>query len=186
MYNNWINWKTDPHPIDRRMQGLGGMGSENTRFVINELVRLNGNYLEVGSFRGDSLIAAAMYNDSKCIGIDNYCQFKGAKDSCKILQQRIGDYPNIEFYKQDWRGFVPDEEINVFFYDGNHTKDETIEAVEYFSQFVNGYIVIDDIDFKGPSEALKILRRDYKVVFEVHSDTKDSPIWWNGIAVLLS
>jgi len=81
---NWVDFKTDVHPKDRRMNILSkglvkGMSTENIAFFINEIVKTiacKGVYLEVGTFNGYSLLSAALYNPStRCIGIDNFSQF---------------------------------------------------------------------------------------------------------------
>ena len=87
-YEDYLNAE---FPIDRRMSvleenGVKGMSTENIRYAINEIVRLfaaDGLYVEVGSWKGCSLMSASLYNPStECIGIDDFSQWdtKNRKD----------------------------------------------------------------------------------------------------------
>jgi len=145
----WINYKKDLNPRDRRMgvlkeKGVRGMSTENIRFLLNEIVRRfakRGTYLEVGMFRGCSLLSAALFNPSiRCIGIDNFSEFNynssGWRPSDNLnneeeLKNNLAKFPNVgnvRWYNGDYKGVIknlfaeePNLKVNIYFYDAGHS-----------------------------------------------------------------
>jgi hypothetical protein len=159
-------------PKDRRMKviedvGIEGLSSENIRFVINELVRrYAGTYLEVGSYKGCSLISAALYNEkSKCIGIDNFSEFadpatypykiimdNAAKVRCDNIKMFVGDYHDVIPQLDDFFGGL---KIDVYMYDGKHDYDSQLEGLNIIEPYLNykSIILVDDSAWPEPHRA---------------------------------
>ncbi|MCX5704222.1 MAG: hypothetical protein NT066_07020 [Candidatus Omnitrophica bacterium] len=104
---NWDDYGFDLHPKDRRMEVIekkvSGANTENIRFLINEIVKRfakSGVYLEIGTFRGSSILSAALFNTStRCIGIDDFSQFNPDGKNEIILKENLekfGNPKNIE------------------------------------------------------------------------------------------
>src|SRR5262249_29852275 len=79
-------WDGDPasadHPCDRRfrtlLEDLGGMATENKLALLNlaaSFLEPDEVYLEIGTYLGTSVVAAALGNDGAFIAVDNYSQF---------------------------------------------------------------------------------------------------------------
>jgi predicted O-methyltransferase YrrM len=209
----WNNYISDEHPIDRRMQiikknDIYGMTTENIQFLINELVSKfgkNGVYLEIGTFFGSSLLSAALFNPTtKCIGIDNFSQFKNSPQNMDILNNNLNkfDIKNIEFYNLDYQIALkklkldkPSCDITIFFYDGNHSYHHQLNALNLVLNHLSKkcIILIDDINWK-PVEisALQFLKyhRDFNSVLKIKTKTnlalekKGAITWWNGFEVI--
>ena len=122
----------------KKIRGLVGPGSCE---LLNGCVKYIDDdkcYLEVGSFQGMSLCGAAMDNNIKCYGVenfgeefkDNWDKFKPTERSNKfILNHNLKTYgsKNTKIFEQDYRTFfkgrkdVEGRKAEVYLYDGPHT-----------------------------------------------------------------
>jgi hypothetical protein len=153
----WKNWEEDHHPIDRRMTvveekiGTPDMSVENTRFLINEIVRrVGGIYLEVGVWVGHSLMSAAMYNDDiPCVGIEN---FSAHPDKARLAKSLESMPNNVTMYNGSYVDILPQMEdyageITVYYYDADHSHLGTLLGLYMALPLLapKSYILLDDL-----------------------------------------
>ncbi len=205
---NWVNFKEDPRPLDRRMSvlklgGVHGLSTENIAFLINEIVRLsarNGVYLEVGTFKGYSILSAALYNPStRCVGIDNFSQFDPMHINEKALRanlRKFGCPKNIEFYNLDYREGIKylssgkhTLKVNVYYYDGEHSYSNQAEGLRIILPYLSEkcIILVDDINCESVEKAnMDFLTeyREFRSVFKVKTEENGSRGWWDGFEVI--
>ncbi len=205
---NWQDYRIDLYPKDRRMSILEqknviGMSSENIRFLINEAVRKfakEGLYLEVGTFYGNSLLSAALFNPStRCIGIDNFSQHNPYNENEGIVRNNLGKFShssNVEFYNQDYKEGIkrlfshePSCKVNVYYYDGFHHYRDQLQGLEIILPCLaqECVILVDDINLEDVEEANKAFLRknpDFKSVFKVRTEKNGSKDWWNGFELI--
>jgi tRNA G46 methylase TrmB len=208
LLENWENYKIDLYPKDRRMcileiKDISGMNTENIRLFINETVRRfanNGIYLEVGTFKGSSLLSAALFNlSTHCIGIDNFSQFNPEIKNELILKinfQKFDNPKNIEFYNQDYEEAIrylfynkPTLKVNVYYYDGWHSYENQIRGLRIMLPHLayKCVILIDDINKSQVKKANRDFikeNRDFKSVFTMRTKGNCSNDWWNGLEVI--
>ena len=180
--NNWNNYEFDQYPIDRRMdilreKEIAGMSTENICLLINELVKniaVNGTYLEVGIYRGRSIISAALFNPStQCIGIDNFSESNGINRTFsgktidnipneEVLNTNLSKFPelnNVTYYKNDCEEELKTlkAKIDVYFYDGNHSYESQIKGLNSILPRLskNGIIIVDDVNLTDVQNANK-------------------------------
>lgn len=165
--------------------------------LLRQLVtETGGPYLEIGSYRGMSLLAAGQDNDITCIGIDNFTGTGYRAENEVILMQQIEPYDNIRFFKQDYRdGFGTVKKMRkkfgVIFLDGPHGKEETAEQLEHAAKLIKkgGFIVVDDLNKTEVSFALDQFMqttagKKYEIVLDQTTKDRNDPVWWNGLAVI--
>ena len=200
---NWIDYRTDLAPIDRRMRILDdvrGMSTENIRFLFNEIVkRIGGTYLEVGIWRGCSLLSAALWNSARCIGIDNFSEFNYGPDGKfderpeEELKKNLARFPveNTEWYKGDYREVIKnlkDLRVDVYFYDGNHSYENQTEGLRIMLPYLSKecVIIVDDINWEQVERANNdfIKENPFKSVLKIKTEGNQSKGWWNGIEIL--
>lgn len=202
----WVDYVNDAQPKDRRMQVLSdkrvdGMSTENVRFLLNEIVRRyvrgEGCYLEVGSYRGCSLLSAALHNPyTLCIGIDNFCGFNEDRQNRAKMEENFrafGNPENIEFMEMDFRegfGQVLGESrcINVYLYDGHHDYEDQIMGLEMALPWLASQciIIVDDVNWPQPEAANRKFQErnpEFKTLMKVNTPHNSYPTWWNGIEV---
>lgn len=165
--------------------------------LIRQLVEeTKGPYLEIGSYRGQSLLTAGKDNDFTCIGIDNFTGTGHREENESILKEQIAPYGNISLIKADYHeGFKQvkkkRKKFGVIFLDGPHGKKETVEQLEYAAKLIKkgGYIIIDDLNKTEVAFALdQFLQttagKKYKIVLDQTTKDRNDKVWWNGIAVI--
>ncbi len=206
--NNWCDYEIDLYPKNRRMKILAdnrveGMSTENVRFFINEIVRQfaeKGVFLEVGTWRGCSLLSAALFNhSSRCISIDNFSQFDNGNNNEKILKenlQKFGNPKNIEYYKGDYRKVIkeifskePNLKVNVYFYDGNHSYKNQLNGLKIIMPHLaeKCLIIVDDLNWKRIEKANKDFIKEnpcFKSLTKIKTEGNGWPDWWNGIEII--
>ena len=208
MAEYWKDYSKDMNPLDRRMRvleerGVEGMSTENIRFLMNELVRrfaTGGTYLEVGTYKGCSLLSAALFNPSaRCIGIDNFCMFSTGLSSRTAFKQNLekfGNLKNVEFREGDYRECIrelflkePGLKVNVYYYDGKHSYANQLEGLRIMKPFLaqKCIIFIDDVNLYRVRRAnMDFLKEnpDFRSVFKVRTRGNHSNDWWNGFEVI--
>ncbi len=205
---NWENVRSDLHPKDRRMRVLAdenvqGLSTENISFLINDLAKKysqNGVYLEVGTYKGYSLLSAALYNErTRCIGIDNFSLFGFFGEEEKVLGSNIEKFSqltNIEFHNKDYREAIedifsqePSLEVDIYYYDGEHDYENQTAGLKIMLPHLakRCIILVDDINTRSVDEANRDFLRemhDFRSILKVRTRDNKQPDWWNGFEVM--
>ena len=111
---------------------MEGMSSSKVRHLLNNLGELpNLNYLEIGVWKGSTWVSALfnnIHNLNSAVAIDNWFLIDQSyffennakflteqKEKCKIISE--------DSFKLDKKPIF-DHPVNVYFYDGEHTKED--------------------------------------------------------------
>ena len=176
---------------------LQGMSSRKIRHLLNNICDFEKcNYLEVGLWKGSTFISSLYKNTVQCaIGIDNFSEFcedpnQHKKNLVGLLDQYIDNYQffDLDCFKTDLSLFK--NKINVFFYDGNHSKISQEKAFTHFEDIFDELVcvIIDDYDWADVVEGTKagISKINYDVIYEKRLKSKQDQNhdgWWNGLYV---
>ena len=86
-----------PRPRDRRfeevLEAVPGLARENNLALLNLAAGLLGpgeSYVEVGSYRGTSLVAAMLGNDGEFVAIDDFSFEEATQEGLEASLQRFG------------------------------------------------------------------------------------------------
>jgi protein O-GlcNAc transferase len=163
-------------------------------------------YLEVGSYKGRTMIGAMVHNKSqKAVAVDNFSEFRDPSVTVETLTQQIknrfADHKvdkQITFYNSDCQQFFKDHKdeyyhkVGVYFYDGNHDTDQGLAGLENALPLLadKAVIFIDDISGLGIWRSVVDFVTDHRdetaILFGIA--TPDFPIaqetWWNGLLIL--
>lgn len=186
----------------RPLVAVEGLSSPRVCAFLNQLVKRldpGERYLEVGTYRGRTLISAAYENRGKiCIGCDRFRfwgRFTGPGFLAKrALYQNIKRYEvgsaEIEFHPVSSRRLFAERRVTgpvgVYFYDGDHSYESTfhgiVSAVPLLSE--RAVILVDDWndpvirmatdDAFSRAELRELWRR------ELPGDHSERG-WWNGL-----
>ena len=205
---NWDDLANDLFPKDRRMSVLAerdvdGMSCENVRFLINELVRRfapNGVYLEVGMYRGCSILSAALFNQGRrCIGIDSFSEFDEDGTNHEVLKTNLakfGNPSNIEYHNLDYREAIgrifaqePDLKVDVYYYDGEHTYEQQVAGLEIILPHLSERcaILVDDLNWEHVERANTDFLRahpEFESAFKIKARGCGTDDWWHGFEVI--
>jgi hypothetical protein len=150
-------------------------------------------YLNIGVWHGFTFLAGIMGNPDKiCIGVDNFSGFGGPR---RDFLDRFGKHksPNHHFYEMDYRDYfstIHREKIGFYVYDGDHSYDCQLEALQIADPFFSegAYIFLDDANWRGPRQATMDFvtksNGSYEVLFDKRTAQNGHPTLWNGIIIL--
>jgi hypothetical protein len=150
-------------------------------------------FVNVGVWNGFTFLSGLAGNSSKlCIGVDNFSQFGGPKDSFLARFERLRS-ANHRFYDMDYKEYfqtVHREPIGFYLYDGEHSYQNQLDGLRLAERFFgpNCYIMIDDTNDQAPraatSDFVRSSRNEYETILDVTTCANMHPTWWNGIMVL--
>lgn len=177
-----------------------GHSSAEVRLLLNRLVSIRkANYLEIGTHVGSTLIPAAYGNRKALVtAIDNFSLSPvwGGGNRVNDLFLNIGTFLKgqvVNFIESDCfqadLSLIP-KDVNVYFYDGDHSYDAHYKAFTYFYPvFAKRFIaVVDDFNWQEPRDGTYHALRDKKI--KIHHQwhlpaktQRDEQEWWNGLFV---
>lgn len=172
------------------MEGMSGY--KNRHFLNNILNREGARYLEIGTWKGSTHISALYQNNPEfSIAIDDFSQFDGPKQDFESnCQKFLGKSPN--FVNGDCFLINPLDygisNINVYFYDGEHSPNNQRRALEDFYPYMaNEFIyIVDDWNWgtvqHGGNEGIRNTGVEVVYKQEIFTDNHagDRNGWWNG------
>lgn len=184
--------------LTQEVLALDGMSSSLVRHFLNNIGSLYGaSYLEIGSWKGSTLISALFGNRQgmkEAIAIDNWSQFDAPRSLFwenvdSLLGERTFKFYETNCFTLDKNGvfFTP---INIYFYDGDHGEESQKRAFTYFNPVFDDVFIaiVDDWNWdyvrRGTEAAFQELK--YEILFEKSLFSKqngDVSSWWNGLYV---
>ncbi len=171
-----------------------------------------GCYLEIGVFRGLTLLSVANgLSKHHSYGIDNFSQFDPDNKNENLIRDLIQENQinNIHLINDDYeraldhlREYIGDKEISTFFIDGPHDYRSQLMCLElakkYYSKRV--VIIVDDSNYshvrKANRDFLKI-NPQFKLFFEAYTKCHPENLndvekeiarkgWWNGVNIIIN
>src|SRR6185312_6006566 len=125
-------------PLDRSLRPVldtvDGLSEENNLALIGLAARHlepGEAYVEAGTYRGRSLIAAALAGEAECVGIDNFSFDDSDPAALQANLERFGVAGRTRMLDGDAvavldRADLPP--VGVFFYDADHSTEATLAA----------------------------------------------------------
>lgn len=185
----------DPAALD-----ILGFATPTMRHMFNNLCDIEGlTYLEVGTYAGATLCSAAYGNPVRAIGMDNFSQawHEGRDIRAEFMSNRERFAPSSNFFEGDC--FNPAvlpalPRINVFYFDGDHTREAQGRALpHFFDALADTFLfIVDDFCWEdvrtGTQDGFATLNSRLSVArrWELVGDTRqDNAIWHNGMALFL-
>ena len=194
--------KHDVSPLPPGVLAMEGMTGRRTRHFYNGLCRQGRkiNYLEVGTWKGSSLIAAMYGNEANVSAtvIDNWSQFNGPRDEFLHKSRYLAPDCNLKLLDQDCFGVTSLPPIDVYLYDGDHSYELQYKAMTHFAGFLRrpAIVVVDDWNWgsvrQGTLDGLRDvpgLKVEFSTEIRHTADDTHSPPdvaaaeFWNGIYV---
>ncbi len=152
------------------------LGRQSYEALLEEIPKYMGNYLEIGVYDGDALLAFAIrWPNKKFFGIDPFLSCKDTTDHTGIpIGQRMESQQesahrnfkgmsNIMFFEGTSKLFldtVPQSEldnmkISVVYVDGSHTYDDTMTDLIIAGRCIRqGLIYVDDVGLPAVEMAI--------------------------------
>jgi len=174
---------------------IDGMSSPKVRHLLNNLCSMPGcRYLEVGSWKGSTLVSALLGNGvERAVAIDNFSEFGAPREEFAANCREHLDPGGHAFVDADCFSVDPlllGGPFNVYLYDGAHDAGSQIRAFTHFDgALADPFVaVVDDWNVPrvraGTREAFG--RLGYSPAFEAELPARrngDMRRWWNGLYV---
>ncbi len=189
------------YPEDRRLREIlnevPGMGTENKLMLLNlaaaELAA-DEVYVEVGSYKGASLVGAAAGNpQAKIFACDNFSQFDGAVDELAETLGRFTRAGQVEFFNLEFREFLRlapwrPAKVGAYFYDGGHSFNDQFDGLRSMLPWLadDALVAIDDtnkLPVRSANASFARMVPGFDLVLDLRTPSNHHPTWWNGIQV---
>jgi len=194
-----------PHPLDRRFRALlgdvRGMATESKLALLNLAaahLEPGEAYLEVGTFKGLSLIGAMLGNrHARFYAIENFLEFNlDAQASRAELLGNLARWvepDRVELLEGDCfrllrRRRLLGAPVGVYFYDGAHGRLPHYLALGAAERWLadRALVVVDDASWPMVARATErylAAHPGYELLFDLAAEREEDPRWWNGLRV---
>jgi len=184
----------DPR-FDEVLDAVPGLACANNLALLNaaaSLLEPGESYVEVGSYRGTSLIAAQLGNEGDFVGIDNFSMGDGSREQLERNLERFGARASIlegDAFDVLRSGALEGRRIGVSYYDGPHGYEEQLEGMRLAEPYLadTALVIVDDTDWEQVERAVNdYLVRQPRVreLYRVEGKDRGRPEWWEGMVVL--
>lgn len=180
-----------------------GLSSLRIDKLLNELGKVSTSYLEVGCLGGRTFSSTISGNKLTAYAVDNWEEGVASENGDIDITVTKEDFiSNIKPYKGENTIKVFDcdfidvdktniKNVDLFFYDGDHSFESTKLAVQYFaSTFADECILLfDDANWDGVVDgaAAGIEQAGLTIEYEkkMLNSIEDEKMWWNGLYVVV-
>jgi hypothetical protein len=150
------------------------------------------SYVEVGTFRGTSLVSAAVGNDADFVALDNWSMGDGSREQ---LVRNLGRY-KIEATLLEGDAFetlrgnaLDGKTIGAYYYDNGHEYEQQLDGMRLAERYLASpaLVIVDDTDWERVERAVDDYLVEQPRATEIYrADGKESghPEWWEGMRVL--
>lgn len=193
-------WAGDPQtadaPLDPRFGAIDvpGLSTPNVLAVLNlaaSLLEEDECYVEVGTYRGLTLVGASLGQEATFYGVDNFSEWGGDEATCRKYLAEQGCGPNVHLVVGDaWRVLASPpwkERIGVFFYDGRHRGRDQLRAFVAARRLLadRALVIIDDASQRPVRLANELARLlpGFRQLTRFDSRFNGDPRWWNGLTI---
>jgi predicted O-methyltransferase YrrM len=188
------------HPRDRRfapiLADVGGLARENNLALLNLAASLLGpgeSYVEVGSFKGLSLIAAMLGNTGDFVGIDDFSMAAGSRAQLEANLGRYGLAGSTILEGNAFtllgQGALGTRRVGVYYYDAAHDYRSQVRGLRLIEPYLadDALLIVDDTDWPQVARAM----RDYVAgqsraerLLTLDGKDRGQPWWWEGVQIL--
>lgn len=175
------------------LEDVPGVAKPNNLALLNVAARClmpGEHYVEVGTFRGASLISAMEGNDGLFVAIDDWSREGGDNHQLVSNLDRYGLRATIidgDAFETLRRG-VPSP-IGVYYYDNGHEYEQQLDGLRLAEPYLASpaLVIVDDTDWERVERAVD----DYLAaqprateIYRVDGGDRGRPDWWYGMRVL--
>jgi len=179
------------------LEAVPGLAAENNLALVNLAARHlepGESYVEVGTLRGTSLVAAMRDNEGKdFVAIDSWQMSGGGRAAVEANLARFGlPVPTLlegdafEVLRSD---ALEGRRVGVYYWDAAHGYDAQLEGLRLIEPHLaeRAVLIVDDTDW----DRVRRATGDYlagqpraRLAFEAGGDDHGNPEWWEGVQVL--
>ena len=179
------------------LEGVPGLAQPNNLALLNVAARClddGESYVEVGTYRGTSLIAAMLGNDGDFVALDNWSMGEGSREQLELNLARFGLSGRPELLEGDAfetlrSGALAGRTVGVYYYDNGHEYEQQLDGMRLIEPHLASpaLVIVDDTDWERVQRAVDdYLEQQPRATEVLTIDGKDRghPEWWEGMRVI--
>ena len=178
------------------LEAVPGLAQPNNLALLNVAASCLGEgeaYVEVGTYRGTSLIAAMLGNAGEFVALDNWSMGDGSREQLDLNLARFGltgaaivEGDAFETLRSD---ALEGRTIGVYYYDNGHEYEQQLDGMRLIEAYLASpaLVIVDDTDWERVERAVDDYLEQQPRATEILSlDGKDrgAPQWWEGMRIL--
>ena len=189
-------------PRDERfaavLEEVPGLARPNNLALLNLAARCvapDETYVEVGSFRGSSLIGTLLDNDGvEVLAIDDFSHSGASREELERNLARFGFDGRVTIHEGDAFELLPGgvlggRRVGVYYYDAAHTYEQQLDGLVLAEPYLadDALLIVDDTDWDFVDAAV----RDYRAqrpnvtsLLRLTGKDHGRPWWWEGVEVM--
>lgn len=190
----------DDDRFDAVIDAVDGMSTPHSLAVLNEAVAHLGDdeyYLEVGTYRGRSLIGASLGHDhDRFVAVENFREFGFDPELAQsTVLQTLEDWGlrgRVRFLRGEAfkilpKGVLPGP-VGVYFYDGAHSRLAQYLGLASAEQWLadEALVIVDDATWPQVASSTQSYidaHPGYELLFDFRAAHDFDPRWCNGVKV---
>jgi predicted O-methyltransferase YrrM len=183
-----------PRPRDGRfaevLAATNGLARENNLALLNLAASRLGpgeSYVEVGSFRGASLVSAMLGNDGDFVAIDNFAMRDASREAVEANLRRFGCDGATILEADAFEARLDGLRIGVFYWDALHGREaEGLRLVEP-NLAERALLIVDDSDWERVRRSVDgylASQPRARELLAIAGESGGQPQWWEGVRVL--
>ena len=177
------------------LEAVPGLAQPNNLALLNVAVCCldeGESYVEVGTYRGTSLIAAMHGNDGDFVALDNWSLGEGSREQ---LEQNLARYGRTatrlegDAFETLRSGALEGRTVGVYYYDNGHEYEQQLDGMRLIEPYLasRALVIVDDTDWERVERAVDdYLEQQPRATEILTIDGKDrgAPQWWEGMRIL--
>ncbi|MHB8470829.1 MAG: class I SAM-dependent methyltransferase [Gaiellaceae bacterium] len=181
------------------LDAVPGLAKSNTLAVLNVAARCLAPgewYVEVGTFRGTSLISALQGNEhARFAALDNWSLGGATREQLETNLERFKLAGKAELLEGDAfetlrSGALAGRAVGAYYYDNGHEYEQQLDGLRLVEPYLASpaLLVVDDSDWERVARAVDdyvVAQPRAREIFRADGDDAGgSAEWWKGMRVL--
>jgi len=177
------------------LEAVPGLARPNNLALLNVAARCLGageSYVEVGTYRGTSLVAAMLGNHGDFVALDNWSFPDVSREDLDANLDRYGlsatviEGDALETLRSD---ALDGRTVGAYYYDNGHEYEQQLDGLRLIERHLASpaLLIVDDTDWERVERAVE----DYLAgqprateLYRAEGKDRGHPEWWSGMRVL--
>jgi predicted O-methyltransferase YrrM len=185
----------DVSRFEEVLEAVPGLAKPNNLALLNVAARClddGESYVEVGTFRGTSLVAAMLDNDGDFVALDNWSMGEGSREQLDANLERYGLHATMlegDAFETLRSNALDGRVVGAYYYDNGHAYEQQLDGLRLIERHLASpaLMIVDDTDWERVERAVDdYLEQQPRATQLFRADGKDRghPEWWEGMRVL--
>jgi len=179
------------------LEAVPGLAQPNNLALLNVAARCldeGESYVEVGTYRGTSLIAAMIGNDGDFVALDNWSMGEGSGEQLELNLARFGlsgrpDLLEGDAFETLRSGALEGRTVGVYYYDNGHEYEQQLDGMRLIEPYLASpaLVIVDDTDWERVERAVDdYLEQQPRAteILEIDGKDRGHPEWWEGMRIV--